>query len=475
MHQIKRRCAIYLRISLDRTGEGLAVERQRAACERIARERGWTVAEVYTDNSISASNRHVKRPAYERMVADYNAGRFDAIVCYDLDRLTRQPLQLENWLVSAEERGLALVTANGEADLDTDNGRMFARIKASVAKGEVEIKARRQRDAMAQRVERGVIPSGVRLTGYALRCSDTCKRDHEHERDRATGEVIPEEAAQVRDMFARFNAGESLHAIARRLNEAGVTTRRGAPWRPSSVRTILTNPRYCGRQVFKGEATGHLGSWEPIVSEATFDTTQSILTDPRRITNREGTERKHLGSGLYLCGVCGDRLVGHGGPTRYRCRDGGHVTRSAEQVDHYVTQLVMAWLESPAVGNLELSPPQADDPTSGVIADLRRRLAQVEEDYDDDLIDARRYAAKRDKILAELKAAEKAHRQSRSGAAFATIAEASSPAEAFKNAPLGVRRTIIGEFMEVRLHRAPRGRRTFDPATVEVVWKVAQA
>jgi hypothetical protein len=96
-------------------------------------------------------------------------------------------------------------------------------------------------------------------------------------------------------MFARFSAGESLQAIARHLSETRVTTRRGAPWRPSSVRTILTNPRYCGRQGVQGEATGHLGDWEAILSEATFDTARAILSVPHRITNREGTERKHLG------------------------------------------------------------------------------------------------------------------------------------------------------------------------------------
>jgi hypothetical protein len=39
-----------------------------------------------------------------------------------------------------------------------------------------------------------------------------------------------------------------------------------------------------------------------------------------------------------------------------------------------VTQLVKAWLSSPVVGSLDLSTPAADDPTLGVIADLRRRL-----------------------------------------------------------------------------------------------------
>ena len=50
------------------------------------------------------------------MVQDYDAGLFDALVCWDLDRLTRQPRQLEDWIERAEERGLVITTANGEAE-----------------------------------------------------------------------------------------------------------------------------------------------------------------------------------------------------------------------------------------------------------------------------------------------------------------------------------------------------------------------
>jgi site-specific DNA recombinase len=138
------KAALYLRVSLDATGEHFAVERQREDCRRIAAERGWTITQEYVDNSVSASRSATKRPAYDRMVTDFKAGHFAALICWDLDRLTRQPRQLEDWIDAAEERGLILTTANGEADLSTDGGRLFARIKASVARAEVERKSARQ-------------------------------------------------------------------------------------------------------------------------------------------------------------------------------------------------------------------------------------------------------------------------------------------------------------------------------------------
>ena len=84
------------------------------------------------------------------MVASFERGEIDAIICWDLDRLTRQPWQLEEWIDRAEEQGLKLVTANGDADLATDGGRMYARIKAAVARGEIERKSMRQSRAQQQ-------------------------------------------------------------------------------------------------------------------------------------------------------------------------------------------------------------------------------------------------------------------------------------------------------------------------------------
>ena len=96
------RAAIYLRISLDAAMDGLAIDRQRQDCEALAEQRGWDVVHTYVDQSISASKKDVDRPDYDAMVASFERGEIDAIICWDLDRLTRQPWQLEEWIDRAE-------------------------------------------------------------------------------------------------------------------------------------------------------------------------------------------------------------------------------------------------------------------------------------------------------------------------------------------------------------------------------------
>lgn len=452
--QATRRAAVYLRISLDATGEGLAVDRQRKECQAILDARGWHLSGEYVDNSISASDAKKNRPAYTRLVADFEAGAFDALVCYDLDRLTRQPRQLEDWIDAAESRGLALVTANGEADLTTDGGRLFARIRLAVARAEVERKSAPQRSAARQRADLGRPPLGVRLTGYTTK-----------------GELVPDEAALVKRIYADFLRTKNLRTLARQLDDDGIPPRRGDKWHPSSLQTILRNPRYAGRAIYQGEETGERGAWPAIVSDADYETAQAILDDPTRTTNLTGsTERKHLGSGLYLCAECRQPVSSWSGG-RYRCRNGAHVNRSRGVVDYYVTEVIAARLGQPDVADI-LAPTEASHaPLVEQITRLRDRLARNDADYDAGYVDGKRYKAARDKAEGELRDAQAALAQAQAGSVLTGLVTAADPAEAFRDAPLSTRRAVVDALATVMLGRGSRYSRTFDPETVRVDWR----
>lgn len=444
------RAAIYLRISQDRELDGLAIDRQRQDCESLAASRGWQVVETYVDQSKGAYDRAKKRPAYDRMVADYAAGRFSAVVCYDLDRLTRQPRQLEDWIEAAEDRGLILVTANGEADLSTDGGRMYARIKAAVARQEMERKAARQRRAGQQRAEQGKVPSGVRPWGY----------DHD-------GTIITPEADVVAGMFASFIRGESLRGIVARLNAEGVPSRSGRPWNPSTVRDILTNPRYCGLRSYNGHVLDVRGDWEPIVTDDAWRAVQSILKDPRRATNGKGTDRKHLGSGLYLCDACRRPVYAWSG-NRYRCPV-CHMNRSGRQLDAAVEVAVCERLSDNRLVE-ELTP--SNDVESAALREeadrLRDRLDRIGRDYDDGVIDGRRYQSARERVEAELDDVERRRADLMGSTVLTSLLRRPDPAGAYRAESLMVRRAVVDALIEVRLRPGRRGSKTWDPTTVTI-------
>jgi site-specific DNA recombinase len=469
------RAAIYLRVSLDLTGEGLAVERQREDCERIVRDRAWSLIETYVDNSVSATNKTKVRPAYDRMVADYKASKFDALVCWDLDRLTRQPRQLEDWIDAAEEHGLRLVTANGEADLSTDGGRMYARIKAAVARAEVERKGVRQSRAQQQRAKQGRPPRGVRATGYTL-----------------DGEVIPAEAEAVRAVFEAFATGTSLKALAAALSGAeqftrefgdktqiqvlpagvpSLPTRNGKPWNPSTVTGMLRNPRYAGWSVLAGEIVRDesgrpvRGHWNPIVQDSLWLDVQRRLDDPERKNNKVGTDRKHLGSGLYLCGICDRPVKAHG--QRYRCA--GHLMRTRVGVDAFVLEIVRARLALPDLADLLPTVNEAEiDQLYEQIERARGRIERARADYRAELIDGLLYKEIKADAEAEIQRLEAERLSLSASPATAAVLTAQEPTEAFDDADLATRRAVIDALTTVHLFPAPRGLKAFDPETVKV-------
>lgn len=434
------------------------MQRHEADCRKIAKDRGWRVTEVYRD-TMSATDARKRRPAYDRMLADFDAGMFDALVCWDLDRLTRQPRQLEDWIDRAEKSAIMLVTANGEADLTTDGGRMYARIKAAVARAEVERKGARQASAARQRSEKGRPPLGVRLTGYTV-----------------SGELVPDEANAVRVVFERFAAGDSLRSISRWLDEeSGLPPRHGTRWNPSTVTTMLRNPRYAGHAIYRGAITGMKGGWEPIVTEELYAVVQGILADPRRTKNRHGTDRKYLGSGIYLCDVCQRPVVsfsGAGAGPRYRCTN-GHFARTQRPIDEVVTAFTHWILSDPELVETmlkHLTSTKSDEAKElGKEAKrLRDRIKTIETDYDAGLIDGHRYAVATEKATAELAPIEARRAELVAGNGAAKILTAPDPVAAFDDAPLMIRRSLIDSLLVVRIAKAPRGSRTFNPETVKV-------
>ena len=145
--------AVYLRQSLDRDQNALAIDRQREACLGLCQRRGWTDAVEYVDNDTSASVG--RRPHYEQMLADIESGAIGAVVVWHLDRLHRRPIELEQFMDLAKRRGLSLATVTGDVDLSTDDGQFMARVMAAVARKETDRKSARQKAANQQRAKAG--------------------------------------------------------------------------------------------------------------------------------------------------------------------------------------------------------------------------------------------------------------------------------------------------------------------------------
>ena len=163
------RAAVYLRQSFDKHGDELAIDRQWDECLALCERKGWTPIKkgdgsAYEENNTSATKG--TRPVYQQMLADIAAGKVDAVVAWNLDRLHRQPIELEHFLVLARKTDIKVSTCTGDVDLATDDGRLFARMKGVMGIGEVERKTARQQAAMRQLARAGRLWWASRPFGY---------------------------------------------------------------------------------------------------------------------------------------------------------------------------------------------------------------------------------------------------------------------------------------------------------------------
>lgn len=77
--------ALYLRVSKDDRSQD--VRNQRVALRRFARQQGWRIFREYTD---AASAKNGDRPGFRCMWEDAARHRFDVLLFWSLDRLTRE-------------------------------------------------------------------------------------------------------------------------------------------------------------------------------------------------------------------------------------------------------------------------------------------------------------------------------------------------------------------------------------------------
>lgn len=386
----QRHAAIYVRISADREGRELGVERQEQDCRKLAEALGLAVVEVFSDNDLSASRRSKKpRPGYQRMLAAARAGQITAVIAASSSRLTRQPRELEDWIDLAETGAVTVVFVAGRVDLMTPRGQRHARDDAardSEYADEISYLAKRERQ---QRREQGRWHGGFRPFGF--------------DRDGVTAR--PVEQKLIRLGCDAVLGGRSLAGVARDWAQVTPPPTWRAPfvvrWSTSTVRDVLVNPRIAG--MLPNETPAR--DWEPIVDEATWRGVVAVLSDPARRRHR-GTTR--LLTSIATCGRCGAPVNGgvnaQGGPT-YRCSAVRHLDRKAADVDNLVRDVVLGFLAR------EQLPVKATAQGTGQLAaraaGIRARLVELEASAGDpDGPSPRMLAAAERKLTAELEQVE---------------------------------------------------------------------
>jgi len=455
---------IYCRMSEDREGGGLGVDRQREDCEALAIELGLTVVRVYTDNDLSAYSGK-PRPDYQEMLADIRNGLYGTVLAWHTDRLHRRPAELEEYIDVCEPRNVQTRTVKaGALDLTTATGRWQARQLGAMARYEVERMIERQRRARDQKVQRGEWSGGPRPYGWT--------------EDGIT--PVVDEITVIRDTTDAILAGASIRALATDLNQRGLLTSTGAHWEGSSLVRMLKRPRNAGILQHRGEEAGP-SMWDAAIDEPTWRSLCAVLDDPSRIPSASNV-RKHLGSGLYLCGVCGEALTsfskGNGSPAKYKCRKNSCVLRDLILLDKWVQASLLLRLQRPDAADLFAVQEDSGVDVQGAQAELRAARADLDElasAFGAGEIDMQEWRVARTAARARKEKAEAMLATAVRVNPVAGLLGAESVEEAWAALDLSRKRAAIDWAMTVRVMPVASGRQPggsyWNPDGVRIEWK----
>lgn len=332
-----------VRISDDPEERAIGVKRQEKDCRELAARLGWAIGEVIVENDTSAYKtkqtrdddglpvRVTRRPEFRRALRAVHSGQADGLIIYDIDRLARRARDLEALIDVVEGRGVPVVAVTGSVDVATSAGRAMSRVMVAMATKSSEDTARRVARAAKQRAEQGA----PKVDGF---------RPYGYDRDM---QVIPEEAAVIREIADRILAGDAYRAIASDLNARGIKPTRAAAWSPTGLKWAVRKPTIAGIRAYTpteppgAETVFYPGTWEPILDEDTWQ----LVVDRLDTSSGQRTRAvdRYLLSGIAVCGLCGGRCyvaVRRDKPSLYRCNECHRVSRRMDFVDDQVVAVV---------------------------------------------------------------------------------------------------------------------------------------
>jgi site-specific DNA recombinase len=464
---------IYARLSEDREPDGetaggvaTSVDRQVADCLKWCELHGHRVAGIYRDEGISGFSG-ARRPEFERLLADARNRVGQLIVCWRLDRLSRNRPDFTRVLDMCDSGGVQLASVTESLDTSTPTGEAMRDIIAIFARMEsrnisVRVARARLEAAMAGRP----VPGGARPYGYAD--------------DKVT--IVPAEADVLREAARRVVRGESLRSIARDFNARGLRPVAAPKFSARNLGKLLVNPRYVGRAVYKGVEVAD-GQWPPILTVATHEQLKATLSNPARRTQAGRPSVHLLVGGILRCAVDGAALGARApdkGVRRYGCQGGDreagrvHLVIAAAPLERFVESAVLHALDGPKLGEfLKLRASNGDRELADQLVADERRFTELATMYAAGEIDKPEWLAARDVLQRRIRSArERLARRAEAAILGDVGTEPGALAAAWQRWTLEQRRDVLRLVLEaVIVSPATRRGPGFDERRVELRWR----
>lgn len=334
--------AIYTRVSTtDQAREGHSLEEQEKRLRAMCEANNYKIYKVYTDAGISGKSTE-NRPAYQQMMKDMKKGKFNLIMAFKMDRISRSIVDFETFFNEIKKYNCGIEFLCEKIDTNGAAGMMFARILGIFAQFERELIKERTLVGVESAVNKGHF-GGKPPLGYKTKLDDEGKKLKEW--------IINEDEAKiVREIFELCASGKTYFQISnilkekypnvissirkdKKTNEEKITYR---SWTDSSISCILNNKCYMGtyeyRKSIDNKETIEIVDIVPkIVSEDLFNDCQDMIFRNGRNYYRS---KRYLFIQRLVCPKCGRIMACNGCKNKmkkdylyYKCKDCGTYIR----------------------------------------------------------------------------------------------------------------------------------------------------
>lgn len=299
--------AIYSRKSTDTEDKQvLSLESQEQELLTLAKKEDLEVTLILQEKM---SAKEPGRPVFNKLLAELNKKKIDGILCWKIDRLTRNPIdggQIQ-WMLQS---GKIQCIKTFEKNYYPSDNVLLINIEQAMATQYIRDLSTNVKRGNRAKLERGEWPSRAPF-GYV--------------NDKATKTIkINKKAAKyvVRIFQLYATGGYTLKEITTTLYQEGLRTIGGNKMGKSHIHQILFNKFYCG--LMEKETKTYQGTHKALISISLYNKVHDML-----IGRQHPRPKKHLyaARGFLKCASCGCMLTGDTkkGYIYYYCTNGkGH-------------------------------------------------------------------------------------------------------------------------------------------------------
>lgn len=232
--------AIYTRKSVY-TGKGESIENQVKACKEHLSRSNVSNFLIYEDEGFSGKN--VDRPKFQKMLKDAKEKKFDILICYRLDRVSRNIADFSSLIQELEKNDISFISVAEQFDTSNPMGRAMMYIASVFAQLERETIAERVRDNMLELSKSGRWLGGRTPTGFES-IPITVYDDNLNERKMFKLSPIDEELQLVKLIYNKYLEKKSVSQVVKYLLSHNLKTKLDNDWAKANVTPILSNPVY---------------------------------------------------------------------------------------------------------------------------------------------------------------------------------------------------------------------------------------